>query len=83
MENREILKTKKEVGNAFDKVFNGNDRINEGYTDNHCNKKTLDYFVGIYKQDKKAIEKQEKILAKLEEEDFSDLEKKINGMLNA
>ncbi|EAL5903449.1 hypothetical protein DSE64_08000 [Campylobacter lari] len=77
------LEIKKEVDNAFEKVFSGNDRINEGYTDNHCSKKTLDYFVGIYNQDEKAIKRQDEILAKLEEEDFSDLEKTINGMLNA
>ncbi|HEG2582168.1 TPA: hypothetical protein SCV07_001540 [Campylobacter lari] len=45
---------KREVDNTFDKVFNGNDRINEGCTDNHYNKATLDYFdfVGLFDQDK-------------------------------
>ncbi|HEC1791632.1 TPA: hypothetical protein R1728_001523 [Campylobacter lari] len=80
MENR--LEIKREVDNAFDKVFNGNDRINEGYTDNHCNKATLDYFVGLFNQDKKSLERQEKILKKIEEEDFSDIEKNVESILN-
>ncbi|MBX1885573.1 hypothetical protein [Campylobacter peloridis] len=80
MENR--LEIKREVDNAFDKVFNGNDRINEGYTDNHCNKATLDYFVELFNQDKKSLERQEKILKKIEEEDFSDIEKNIESILN-
>ncbi|HEG2582081.1 TPA: hypothetical protein SCV07_001444 [Campylobacter lari] len=70
------------MDNAFDKVFNGNDRINEGYTDNHYNKVTLDYFVGLFDQDKKSLERQEKILKKIEEEDFSDIEKNIESILN-
>ncbi|WP_072215087.1 hypothetical protein [Campylobacter coli] len=80
MENR--LEIKKEVDNAFDKVFNGNDRINEGYTDNHCNKDTLDYFVGLFDQDTNSLERQEKILKKIEKEDFSGIEKNIENILN-
>ncbi|MCV3419277.1 hypothetical protein L8V92_08445 [Campylobacter lari] len=52
------------MDNAFDKVFNGNDRINKGCADNHYNKATLDYFVGLFDQDKKSLERQEKILKK-------------------
>ena len=41
MQSTELHNIKQEVDNAFDKVFSGNNRINEGYTDNHCNKVTL------------------------------------------
>lgn len=73
--NKEILKIKKDVDNAFNKVFNGNVRINEGdIYDNH-NKKTLDYFLGLYNGSKTSIKRQNEILKKLEDVDFSDIEK--------
>lgn len=73
---------KKDVDNAFNKVFSGNDRVNKGCTDNHCNKKTLDYFLGLYNGSKASIKRQNEILKKLESEDFSDIEKNIMKRLN-
>ena len=77
MQNAELLKIKQEVDSAFDKVFSGNNRINEGHTDNHCNKETLEYFAGLYEGRESSLQRKEKILKKLGELDIENLQENV------
>ncbi|WP_300827077.1 hypothetical protein [Helicobacter sp. UBA3407] len=61
-----ITEIKKEVDNAFDKVFSGNTRENKGSTDNHCNGETLDYFAKLYEGEDIALQRREEILKEIE-----------------
>lgn len=79
---KDLSVIKKEVDSAFDKVFSGNNRINKGLTDNHCNKKTLDYFVGLYKGSQESLDRQKKILEELEKVDFNDIQQNVLEILN-
>lgn len=58
---KEMLEIKKEVDDAFDRVFNGNTRINEGIEDDYCSKETLDYFVKLYNGEPEALRRLEGI----------------------
>ena len=81
MQNAELLKIKQEVDSAFDKVFSGNNRINEGHTDNHCNKETLEYFAGLYEGRESSLQRKEKILKKLKELDSDSLLKEVESLI--
>lgn len=82
MQSTELHNIKQEVDNAFDKVFSGNNRINEGHTDNHCNKETLEYFAGLYEGEESSLQRKERIFKKLEELDIDDLQKNVIKIVN-
>lgn len=73
MENTSIEEIKKEVDNAFNKVFNGNTRENRGTTDNHCSQKTLEYYRGIYDNSQEASQTKEELFSKLDKFDLDEM----------
>lgn len=83
MQSTELRDIKREVDNAFDKVFSGNNRVNEGHTDNHCNKETLEYFSGLYEGEESSLQRKERIFKKLEALDLEGLQKNVVKIVNA
>ena len=74
---QELSNIRQEVDNAFDKVFSGNNRLNEGCIENHCDKKTLEYFDGLYEGKESSLQREEEILNKAKSLDMSSIETNI------
>lgn len=65
-----LSEIKKEVDSAFDKVFSGNARVNDGYIDNCCSKDTLDYYTKLYECNPEAIKQMEEKKNRLKMDDI-------------
>lgn len=70
----------KKVQTAIDKVWGSNTRPNIGYIDNHSGEELADYFLKLADNDKDARAKQEAMLKKFEEEDFSEIDKRLREL---
>lgn len=82
MKKQELSNIRQEVDNAFSKVFSGNNRLNEGCIENHCDEKTLDYFNGLYEGKESALERKKEILNKAKSLDMSNIETNITKIIN-
>ena len=82
MKNEDLSNIRQEVDNAFSKVFSGNNRANEGCIENHCDKKTLDYFDGLYEGKKSSLQRKKEILNRAKSLDMSNIETNIAKIIN-
>ncbi|MBX7491261.1 hypothetical protein [Helicobacter turcicus] len=64
------------------KVFSGNNRTNDGSTDNHCTEETLKYFAGLYDEKEDSLKRKAEVFNKLEALNIDNIEANIIKIVN-